>query len=48
LKQAKKNVIETDTTQIVKETSQINIYDTRGQILMDENEIKQVELIMDV
>ncbi len=48
LKAEKKNVIQTDTTQIIKESSQINIYDTRGQILMDEKEIKQVELLMEV
>jgi hypothetical protein len=48
LKQQKKNIVQTETTQLVTETSQINIYDTRGQILMDEKEIKQVELLMEV
>lgn len=48
LKQSKKLVIQTETTQISQETSQINIYDTRGQILMDDKEIQQVDFIMQV
>jgi hypothetical protein len=48
LKKEKKNVVKTETTQIVSETSQINLFDTRGQILMDDNEIEQMELIMQV
>jgi hypothetical protein len=48
LKKEKKNVVKTESTQIVTETSQINLFDTRGQILMDDNEIEQMELIMQV
>lgn len=48
LKQPKKTVIQTEKTKIVKETSQINVYDTRGQVLMDERELKQMEFIMQV
>ena len=48
LTQPKKTTIQTETTQIQKEISQINVFDTRGQILMDEREIKQVDLIMQV
>jgi len=47
LKQPKKVVLQTENTKIVKESSQINVYDTRGQVLMDEREIKQIELIME-
>ena len=48
LTQPKKTLIQTETTQIQKEISQINVFDTRGQILMDDREIKQVDLIMQV
>ena len=48
LKDGSRSVIKTETKELVTETSGINIMDTRGQILMDDREIKQIDLLIDV
>jgi hypothetical protein len=48
LKPSKKSLIDAGSRKIVIENSEIVLYDTRGQILMDEREVEQLNLMLNV
>ena len=48
LKEGTKHVLKANEKELVIETSTINLLDTRGQIMMDDKEIKQIDFIIEV
>ena len=48
LKEGKKYVIKADQKELIIETSNVNLLDTRGQIMMDDKEVKQIDFIIEV
>lgn len=48
LKPSSRSVVKTETKELVTETSGVSVMDTRGQVLMDDKEIGQIDVLIDV
>ena len=48
IKQTETNVIKTSDRDYIYQDTAIHLYDTRGQILLDENEKEHLNLLIDV